>query len=1204
MAPGDSTSSNQHLLPLLLLFPATTASHQKQEIPPSEPPDYIRPVMSVRRLTSMWNDRTRNGPRDQTSPSRRGPRLAQSRNLRSGDFPDVDSSPPETPILPNHPTLPANEDEISPFEVTQNLRTSYISADARDIKSQDNMTVEHIGEDEESLPPPKITSVQEFGRQLSHIPSNESIPHTPSRHSQSPRQSRTSEFQGQQSAISGSTVVNPFTNSPSRISLPVTGRRTVSVEFPAPSCAATSTNVSPESPQKQNVWTYHESVISSADLRRPKHMVINSKNSLVDTASLSFDELRDIHIQSQRKLASISAEPEEYEQIDTHQRAQPAQLPRIITDLHGPGIFIAPDTKPSAAEVPHIETTPDTVNSEIRELKDELKKTARILESKIAAVAKDSVPASSASFNSPMTPGDISEYIEQPKVTRTNTQKSSPILFSPEVRAKKIIVMLDATHQYLKPIPKLRAKKTLKFPPRTNLKRLSDALASEHKENGMRQLVYYLGGRGTGDGMLLFCLYSYASPYIDIEFGVGRSLHTTILDAYTYISDNWSHGDEVYIFGFSHGALAARGLAALISDIGLFNKPGMENFEALYDTYFDPKYGKVVETDDFETWREAVAELAFEISEGEGIVLNKAGVKLLGCLDTIGWSDFQQEPSQSENERLWRKGYVSPRHLLLHEDIENAFHALALDEDRASHAPMLMFRPRVSRKSLTQVWFTGSHINIGGGQLSHEIASKVGFAKPNPNELSDIVFLWMITQCHEFLTFGKKHINKAVADYMSLQAGEDDKTTEGTYKDHWVAAKIDEAWPEKIGLFARVRQATGLQKRHVRTPLRYRPHWFKSEPWSRYVSLESIHASSRYRTKYHPTYIPKALVGYRSEKCIKESDTRNPTVTATEEAGQNILPKRFREINYHWEGEETLKDRIFTAQKSLPLTKMTAFEVLNAGGEVLVKGFGLSYKDLYRESPPVFKYTWQELRSMQESWVLKLEPEPGQAKSPINRPALKPANSLDLHEKYRGMKIKQENNTGTTKGKKFSKKASSSKDAESERTGSAIFGNSLLSNSSRVKTDKRLKDESDSRKEKGKHSGHPRDSLSFRRNDDKRKLSRSIADIAEQMQEVPSIVVKPPPQQHHHQHYQSEQGTRRQRYSGEEGQRAVDQAREFSKRGRGRYPESIRYTDDVSDDESLPPIAPLRIPVEPEWAKKMKEKGVVHPCKFKGENRE
>ncbi|KAF3908834.1 hypothetical protein AA313_de0205234 [Arthrobotrys entomopaga] len=1176
MAPV--THSNQHQLqPLLLLFSAPIPPRQKQDILPSEPPDYIRPVMSVRRLASMWNDRTRNGQEEQPSSSKQGPILARSQNLRSGDFSESASSPPKTPILPEYTPLFVDEEEISPLEIPQNPGTPYISeCDSGYNESRDSIMADQEDERGESPSPPKIMTVEEFGRQLSHRPPNEPIAYTP-QHSQlsredseSPHQSRASELQGQQSAISGSPVVNPFAISPSRIPLPVAGRRVVSVEFPAPSCAVTSeTNPSPDSPHEQaithNDWTYQESLISPAPPRKPKPMIKNSEQSVVDTANLSFDQLRDIYIQSQMEPAGADASIEEYQEPHTFQRAHLAQLPRINTDVHGSSIFYAPIPESPFVETPAPETTPALVNSEIRELKDEPKQTARRLESKIAAVAKDSVPAKPASVDSTRIPGDILEYIEQPKVSRTDTQKSSPISISPEVRAKKIIVMLDATHQYSK--PSLRAKKTLKFPPRTNLKRLSDALASENTEDGMRQLVYYLDGHGNSD-------------------------------------DNWSNGDEVYIFGFSHGAFAARALAVLLSDIGLFNKPGMVNFEALYETYFDPKYGRIVEIEDFENWRAAVGGLTFEISEGEGVTLSKVGIKLLGCLDTIGWSDFQQEPSQTENERLWRKGFISPRHLLLHENIENAFHALALDENRASHAPMLMFRPRGSTKGLTQVWFTGSHINIGGGQLSHEIASKVGLAKPNRNELSDIVFLWMITQCYEVLTFGKKHVNKSVTDYTNLQAEEDSKTTtENVYKNHWVAAKIDEAWPEKVNFLIRVRQSAGLHKKHVRAPLRYRPHWFKSEPWSIYTSGESVHASSNYRYKFHPTYIPKALVGYSCEKCVQEADPRNPTATA-EESGQNTVPKRFREFNYHWEGEETLKDRIFTSQKSLPIARMTAFEILNAGGEGLIKGFELSYKDLYRESPPVFKYTWQELKSMQEGWIFKLDPGVGQTNSPTNRPVLKPASSLEMHAKYRGMKIKAEGlNTIKLKGKKSSKKEKSSKNEENEGTGNTIFGESLLSNSSRVKTEKGLKDESEGGKGKGKHSGHTRESLSFKKNDDKGKLT-AAAEIAAQIQELPSIVVEPPPQQHPHQYYQSERRTQRQRYSGEEGQTAYDQAREFNKRGKGRYSKSVRYTDDISDDESLPPVAPLRIPVEPEWARKMKDKGVVHPCKFKKENRD
>lgn len=56
--------------------------------------------------------------------------------------------------------------------------------------------------------------------------------------------------------------------------------------------------------------------------------------------------------------------------------------------------------------------------------------------------------------------------------------------------------------------------------------------------------------------------------------------------------------------------------------------------------------------------------------------------------------------------------------------IEHAFQALALDETRSSFQPAVWERLECNRSStdLRQVWFAGSHNNIGGGELDQAMA--------------------------------------------------------------------------------------------------------------------------------------------------------------------------------------------------------------------------------------------------------------------------------------------------------------------------------------------------------------------------------------------------------------------------------------------------------------------------------------------------
>ncbi|KAF3917069.1 hypothetical protein ABW20_dc0100856 [Dactylellina cionopaga] len=843
---------------------------------------------------------------------------------------------------------------------------------------------------------------------------------------------------------------------------------------------------------------------------------------------------------------AVTVEPSE---SDTHDQFM-TPVPFFAVDSEQPDLYVnsrASLEKPSYARImpalPRINTNispefsfPSRQSSEsrINELEMEVRRLSKELQTTKDEMSKKSISSFSPVVNASL--NQAHEYIEQPELTRTNTQKTSPIDIATGVRAKKIIIMLD---------------------------------------------------------------------------------------------DNWCSSDEIYLFGFSHGAFAARAIAALITEIGLVNKAGMASFDTLYDTYFDPKYGKVKTTDDYETWREACQHLAYEISRGEGVVLSRVSVRFLGCLDTIGWSNYEggDTSRNKENEKLWKRGYFNFHHLLLHEDVEYAFHALALDEDRLSHAPLLMYRPKDSRRKLSQVWFTGSHINIGGGQLTHELAKNLPFLKPNPNELSDIIFLHTITECHEFLTFSKKHINRAVAEYMNIQA--EPEIDESTYKDHWVAAKIDEAWSETVNAhwLTHVRDAALPRRKHIRTPLRYRPHWFQDESWSRYSSCEFVHGSARYRTRHHPKYIPKALVGYRCVKTCRELGVGEQIVEQPppkEEIGPRCIPHKIKE-KFYYDGVESSKNKLYSGENYLPVLLLTAFEVLSAGGRDLLNGFGFPYSDIYRESPPVFKFAIHELRNMQEGWVFHLEAQSPTVVTPImpmsvddKALALKNANARNLQaiNRYHGLCIKQQGayenmstqETNKTEQRTFSGSSNfpgpenqllNTKDSEG-----TPFRNTQRDFSRRGDSSYRDKgimtDESGTGKGKGKHSSYShgydnsyddtdreRDSEKsksgrFRFFGFKRSVSRKRQDSRPRLHQSTFVARS------------TDRFLRQQRSSRHRrGTRSEDL--DFD---RGRVHSYSEHKEEM-ETKLNEPVEPSRVPLEPEWARRLNEKGVVHPCKYK-----
>ena len=89
----------------------------------------------------------------------------------------------------------------------------------------------------------------------------------------------------------------------------------------------------------------------------------------------------------------------------------------------------------------------------------------------------------------------------------------------------------------------------------------------------MYQRVYYSQGVGTQRGE-------------SVRGGVtGYGIDAEIIQAYTWLIENYDDGDEIYIFGFSRGAYTARSLSGLVCKCGILELGAPLSIEQLYDRY-------------------------------------------------------------------------------------------------------------------------------------------------------------------------------------------------------------------------------------------------------------------------------------------------------------------------------------------------------------------------------------------------------------------------------------------------------------------------------------------------------------------------------------------------------------------------------------------------------------------------------------------
>ncbi len=200
------------------------------------------------------------------------------------------------------------------------------------------------------------------------------------------------------------------------------------------------------------------------------------------------------------------------------------------------------------------------------------------------------------------------------------------------------------------------------------------------------------------------------------EVMAGIGINRQIRRAYVWLSHAYRPGDKVILLGYSRGAYAVRSLGGLIDRMGLMKREALsqERVEALYELY-----------------RAAPNSVAAEAMRaqycGPSIPITFVGVfdtvRALGIRWPLVWRMLPL-PHPYHNHTL------GPH-------VEVARHALALDETRVAYDPILWDTDReMPGQSVVQMWFRGSHGDIGG-QLNGRAAVR---------RRSNIALNWMLAE--------------------------------------------------------------------------------------------------------------------------------------------------------------------------------------------------------------------------------------------------------------------------------------------------------------------------------------------------------------------------------------------------------------------------------------------------------------------------
>jgi uncharacterized protein (DUF2235 family) len=213
-------------------------------------------------------------------------------------------------------------------------------------------------------------------------------------------------------------------------------------------------------------------------------------------------------------------------------------------------------------------------------------------------------------------------------------------------------------------------------------------------------------------------------------FGVG--LGVNVRQAYDFVARNWVPGAHIFVFGFSRGAYTARSLAGMLNAVGLVDPERDGAGLAAWEHYRLPPAERTHE-------RKQAIDALQKAGAARGTV-----VRFLGVWDTVGSLGVPVPQFRGLSNKLFG-GIYRFHDTGLGANVLNACQALAIHEQRGAFKPVLWTRRHQcirdelgeeTRQRVLQVWFTGSHGDVGGGYHGDR-------------RLADIALTWMLQRALE-----------------------------------------------------------------------------------------------------------------------------------------------------------------------------------------------------------------------------------------------------------------------------------------------------------------------------------------------------------------------------------------------------------------------------------------------------------------------
>jgi hypothetical protein len=212
---------------------------------------------------------------------------------------------------------------------------------------------------------------------------------------------------------------------------------------------------------------------------------------------------------------------------------------------------------------------------------------------------------------------------------------------------------------------------------------------ADEGEDGVEQRLFYHRGVGTGRW----------DRILGGAFGFGLS--RGVQDVYRFIVENYDPGDELYFVGFSRGAFTARSAAGFVRNAGVLRREFVDLIGRAYEFYRNRSN---------KTRPSSIEAQFFRRSYSYGEV----DIHCIAVWDTVGTLGIPLNGLRWVN--VFNRRYAF-HDVELSGRVKYAFHALAIDEQRRPFSPTLWTQQAdaVGAQTLKQVWFAGTHSDVGGG---------------------------------------------------------------------------------------------------------------------------------------------------------------------------------------------------------------------------------------------------------------------------------------------------------------------------------------------------------------------------------------------------------------------------------------------------------------------------------------------------------